>query len=259
MSEKNIFGWEDKFKSDDYVGEYVYPNGQKVQKMRVQGQMMMFRKMYPHGKLRHEVSEKGGVFTATAYVYDDCTRQEHEYLACGTTSRKFNEEIKISPLEWAVTAAYGIALRNAGFGLDYIVSEADAFGDMPEYGSAPDLAELMKAPTATPAAAPAAPAAAPTAPAAAPAVKTAAPKTKTAAPAAKKTPAPTVSTLPLNVTDEEFYEALSTTVTGGKHKGKTMAEVLETDESFVRYASEHPDFYLFDAAQKIRGYQATHG
>lgn len=252
----NIFGWEEKFDPDNYVGEYVYPNGQKVQKMRVQGQMMMFRKMFPKGKLRHEVTEKGGVFTATAYVYDDCGRQDHEYLACGTTSRKFNEEIKISPLEWAVTAAYGIALRNAGFGLDYIVSEADAFGDMPEYGSAPDLAELMKAPAGTPAAAPAA--AKPAVPTAAPtAAKSAVPKA-TAKPAEKKTVAKTTA-LPLNVSDEEFYEALSVIVPRGKHKGKTMAEVLELDEPFVKYASETPDFPVFDAAQKIRGYQATHG
>ena len=253
MADKNVFGWEENFDPDNYVGEYVYPNGQKVQKMRVQGQMMMFRKMFPKGKLRHEVTEKGGVFTATAYVYDDCGRQDHEFLACGTTSRKFNEEIKISPLEWAVTAAYGIALRNAGFGLDYIVSEADAFGDMPEYGSAPDLAELMRAPgaAANTETAPAVPVV-PTAPAKA-AAKPAAPK------AAKKSePVSEEIPLPANVTEEEFLEALKTVVSRGPNKGQTFAQMYEENPKFFDFVRKTPTFPGHEAALKILGYKATH-
>lgn len=256
MAEKNIpfqFDWMEEFNPTDYIGEYVYPNGQQVKKMKVQGQMMMFRQMFPKGKLRHEVSEKNGVFTATAYVYDDFSRLDNEYLACGTTSRTFREDIKISPLEWAITAAYGIALRNAGFGLNYVVSDADALGDMPEFGSAPDLEDLLggsaKEPKSTTDPTPTT--TVPTKP-----VEPKLTAKPDAKPQKKAEPVKEIA-VPTEVSDEEYLEALKMVWHGNRMKGYTLAQIWEEDPKFVGWIAKTCIDEIGDAARKIVGFNQT--
>lgn len=67
-------------------------------------------------------------FVADARVYPDYKAEEHCYIARGSASRTTSEEKpSISPREWAQTAAIGVALRNAGFGLQF-----DIVGEMPD-------------------------------------------------------------------------------------------------------------------------------
>ena len=59
-------------------------------------------------------------FVATARVYPSYTNPADQYLAEATASRGYMaDKPTVSPREWAQTAAIGIALRNAGFGLQF--------------------------------------------------------------------------------------------------------------------------------------------
>jgi len=59
-------------------------------------------------------------FVATAKVYAHYTNPIDQYLSEATASRGLNPfKPSVSPREWAQTAALGIALRNAGFGLQF--------------------------------------------------------------------------------------------------------------------------------------------
>ena len=55
------------------------------------------------------------------------------YLAEATASRKYDPlKPTVSPREWAQTAAVGIALRNAGFGLQFGAAGDDFDGQVPD-------------------------------------------------------------------------------------------------------------------------------
>ncbi|MBP3937526.1 MAG: hypothetical protein IK954_08120, partial [Clostridia bacterium] len=65
-------------------------------------------------------------FVATAKVYPSYKDGDECYLAEATASRgKCEEKPSVSPREWAQTAAVGIALRNAGFGLQFAMAGED--------------------------------------------------------------------------------------------------------------------------------------
>ena len=64
---------------------------------------------------------------ATARVYHHYTDAPDHFLAEATASRgHLPDKPTVSPREWAQTAAVGIALRNAGFGLQFSAA-GDAF------------------------------------------------------------------------------------------------------------------------------------
>jgi len=88
-------------------------------------QLAWFRLKYPMGRLPVVVKESGDYFVAHARVYADYKDPVEHFLAEATASRKYDpNKPTVSPREWAQTAAVGIALRNAGFGLSF-----DAAGD----------------------------------------------------------------------------------------------------------------------------------
>lgn len=90
-------------------------------------QMAWFRLMYPQGRIAVEVKPAGNFFVAHAKVYCRYDDPPESYLAEATASRgPLPEKPTVSPREWAQTAAIGIALRNAGFGLQFHAA-GDAF------------------------------------------------------------------------------------------------------------------------------------
>lgn len=89
-------------------------------RLPVMAQMAWFRLKYPEGKIAVKVTPGKDCFIATARVYPNYKDPVECYLAEATASRKYDlSKPSISPREWAQTAAVGIALRNAGFGLQF--------------------------------------------------------------------------------------------------------------------------------------------
>lgn len=89
-------------------------------------QLAWFRLKFPMGKIAVEVNPSGELFVAKARVYADYKDADNCFLAEATASRgKCEVKPSVSPREWAQTAAIGIALRNAGFGLQFAIAGED--------------------------------------------------------------------------------------------------------------------------------------
>lgn len=108
--------------------EYVDLNTQEKRlRLPVMVQIAWFRLKYPEGRVSVTVTTAKDCFVATARVYPSYTNTPDQYLAEATASRGYlAERPTVSPREWAQTAAIGIALRNAGFGLQFSAA-GDAF------------------------------------------------------------------------------------------------------------------------------------
>lgn len=97
--------------------------GEKRKRLPVVIQMAWFRLIYPQGKIALQVSGGKDCFIATARIYVNYKDPVECYLAEATASRGVSTtKPSVSPREWAQTAAIGIALRNAGFGLQFTVA-----------------------------------------------------------------------------------------------------------------------------------------
>ena len=91
--------------------------------------MAWFRMKYPEGRIAITVLPGKDCFVATAKVYPSYKDGAECYLAEATASRGYlADKPSVSPREWAQTAAVGIALRNAGFGLQFAMA-GDEFED----------------------------------------------------------------------------------------------------------------------------------
>lgn len=89
-------------------------------------QIAWFRMKYPEGKIATTVERDQDYYVATSRVYPNYKEGPDSYLAEGTAARKFNAEMpNVNPREWAQTASVGIALRNAGFGLQFSLAGED--------------------------------------------------------------------------------------------------------------------------------------
>ena len=101
--------------------EYIDLNtGEKRLRLPVMSQIAWFRLKYPEGKFTLSVTSIKDYFVATARVYKNYMDSADCYLSEATASRGYSpEKPTVSPREWAQTAALGIALRNAGFGLQF--------------------------------------------------------------------------------------------------------------------------------------------
>ena len=101
--------------------EYVDLNTQEKRlRLPVMAQLAWFRLKYPEGRVSVAVTAAKDCFVATARVYPSYTNLPDQYLAEATASRGYlADKPTVSPREWAQTAAIGIALRNAGFGLQF--------------------------------------------------------------------------------------------------------------------------------------------
>ena len=101
--------------------EYVDLNTQEKRfRLPVMAQLAWFRLKYPEGRVAVAVTAAKDCFVATARVYPSYTTPPEQYLSEATASRGYQaDKPTVSPREWAQTAAIGIALRNAGFGLQF--------------------------------------------------------------------------------------------------------------------------------------------
>ena len=100
--------------------------GEIHKRLPVMIQMAWFRMKYPEGKIAVQVAPSKDCFVATARVYPKYSDPVDAYLAEATASRGYlADKPSVSPREWAQTAAVGIALRNAGFGLQFSMAGED--------------------------------------------------------------------------------------------------------------------------------------
>ena len=119
------------FDPSPFAVDYTDLNTQETRKrLPVMIQMAWFRLKYPEGRIAIQVSPSKDCFVATARVYPSYKDPVDCYLAEATASRGPDaSKPSVSPREWAQTAAVGIALRNAGFGLQFAAA-GDDFADI---------------------------------------------------------------------------------------------------------------------------------
>lgn len=117
----------DGFDPAPFAVDFTDLNTQEMRKrLPVMIQMAWFRLKYPEGRIAVQVSPAKDCFVATARVYPNYKDLVDCYLAEATASRGICEDKpSVSPREWAQTAAVGIALRNAGFGLQFAMAGED--------------------------------------------------------------------------------------------------------------------------------------
>ena len=113
------------FDPTPYAVDYTDLTTNETRKrLPVMAQIAWFRLRYPDGKISVQVNPGKDCFVATARVYPIYKDPADCFLAEATASRGFLEDKpSVSPREWAQTAAVGIALRNAGFGLQFSMAE----------------------------------------------------------------------------------------------------------------------------------------
>lgn len=188
---------------------------EKRKRLPVMAQLAWFRLKYPEGKIALNVETVKDYFVATARIYVSYKDPVECYLSEATASRKYDPaKPTVSPREWAQTAAIGIALRNAGFGLQFGAAGDDFEGNVPD--------ELGVAAGITPPPVPAAPAGAEIPP-----------KTDFTEPAAPPTPEkpPVMELTP----EQKFQQACAVRSPIKKHEGKTLGEVLQLDPGAISW------------------------
>ena len=101
--------------------EYIDMNtGEKWMRLPVISQIAWFRLKYPEGRFTINVTPGKDCFIATARVYKNYMDPIDCYLAEASAAKgQHPTKPAVSAREWAQTAALGIALRNAGFGLQF--------------------------------------------------------------------------------------------------------------------------------------------
>lgn len=106
---------------------------EKRKRLPVMAQLAWFRLKHPEGKIAISVEGVKDYFVATARIYVSYKDPVECYLAEATASRKYDPlKPTVSPREWAQTAAVGIALRNAGFGLQFGAAGDDMENQVPD-------------------------------------------------------------------------------------------------------------------------------
>ena len=117
----NTINKVDGFDPEAFTTEYTDLNSNESRKhLPVMAQMAWFRLKYPEGKIAVSIESGNNCFVATARVYPSYKDPVECYLSEATASRGTDpSKPTVSPREWAQTAAVGIALRNAGFGLQF--------------------------------------------------------------------------------------------------------------------------------------------
>lgn len=118
----------------EYAVDYTDLNsGETRKRLPVMIQMAWFRLRYPEGKISIEVTPGHDCFVARARVYPSYQDPPESFLAEATASRgRCPDKPSVSPREWAQTAAVGIALRNAGFGLQFAMAGEDFSSNAPD-------------------------------------------------------------------------------------------------------------------------------
>lgn len=186
--------------------EYIDMNtGEKRLRLPVMAQLAWFRLKYPEGRISVTVAPGKDCFVAAARVYRHYTDPVEHFLSEATASRGYlADKPTVSPREWAQTAAVGIALRNAGFGLQF--GAAGDSNDMPAVNELEDNIIWSKPTVGEPA--------------------DAAVQSETAAPTTAQPTPPTTTETPLE-------QALKVACPIKKHDGKTLGQVLNEDPKAI--------------------------
>ena len=227
------------FNPEDYAVDYTDLNTKETRKrLPVIAQIAWFRLKYPLGKIALKTEQKGGLFIAYARIHPDYRDPVDAFLSEATASRTKSEDMpSVAPREWAQTAAIGIALRNAGFGLQFSMAGESFSANAPDefaldvgsgavtFANESDGAETD---TTTPA---------------------------TATPISTPVEAP-----PKELTAEEKFQlACRTPCTLKKYEGRTLGDVLQLDPSFIKYLATkyEGNEKLKEAAKFICEYAAS--
>jgi hypothetical protein len=195
--------------------------GQTRKRLPLMIQMAWFRLRYPEGKISVEVTQGHDCFVAKARVYPNYRDPVECYLAEATASRgRCQDKPSVSPREWAQTAAVGIALRNAGFGLQFSAAGEDFSSTAPDEFTM----DLVTDP---------------------------APEEPT--PARAKAVAPPPPTAPRELTPEEKLEAaMRLPCPIKKFSGKTLGDLVSLDpKSLVWLANKYTHSEEISAAAKL--------
>lgn len=216
--------------------EYVdLTTQEKRKRLPVMAQIAWFRLKYPQGRIAIQVEPVKDCFVATARIYVNYKDSVECYLAEATASRKYDPvRPTVSPREWAQTAAVGIALRNAGFGLQF-----GAAGDDFESQAADELGTGIQLP------------------AAAQQPVSASPEHQTEAATASVPEAPEPEPEIVELTPEQqFQQACAIISPIKKHFGKTLGEVLVQEPRAIKWlaTSYSGDAKIKEAAEFICHY-----
>ena len=188
--------------------EYVDLNTQeKRTRLPVMVQLAWFWLKYPEGRVSVSVTVAKDCFIATARIYPSYTNPPDQYLAEATASRGYMaDKPTVSPREWAQTAAIGIALRNAGFGLQFSAA-GDSF-DSPAVDELGGIIWSGEDETQTP-------------------LAVGVPAETVASPA-PQAPAPNLDPL---------TKAMNTPCPINKYTGKTLGQVLQEDQNAILWVA----------------------
>ena len=210
----NTINKVDGFDPTPLAVEYVdLTTQEKRKRLPVMAQLAWFRLKHPAGKIALNVEAVKDYFVATARIYVSYKDPVECYLSEATASRKYDPlKPTVSPREWAQTAAIGIALRNAGFGLQF-----GAAGDDFESQAADELGVAFGI-----------------TPPPAPENMTGDSQTGTEAPAAPPVPEKAPQVLELTP-EQKFEQACAVRSPIKKHDGKTLGEVLQLDPGAISW------------------------
>lgn len=199
-------------------------------RLPVMAQVAWFRLKYPEGRFTITVTPGKDCFIAVARVYRNYMDPLDCFLSEASASRGYlPEKPTVSPREWAQTAALGIALRNAGFGLQF-----HAAGESFDEPAVNELGELIE------------PAPAPGIEAGSTSIRDEAEKTEEAAKPAAET---LVSMLP---EDDPLEAAMKVQCPISKYKGKTLWEVMAIEpNALVWVANKFQGDPAISAAAKL--------
>ena len=175
--------------------------GETMKRLPVMIQIAWFKLKHPESKIAVQVTKEKEYFVAKARIYASYKDPVDCYLSEASASRTYSEDKpSVSPREWAQTAAIGIALRNAGFGLQFQIAGEDFDSVAPN--------ELEQTSTST---------------------ESTVPDTDSSQNSKNEEPY-TAEEYTAELTDEEKLEkAYQTPCPITKYSGKTLAEVLTVD------------------------------
>ena len=137
------------FDPSAFVEEYEGFDGKPITGIPVAVQEAWFRLKYPEGRIavNAEIGPNKDSIVAHARIYKHYTDPDGNYLAEASASRSYSEKApNVSPREWAQTAAIGIALRHAGFGLQFKVAGEPALpitNELPAAGTSAEAEQSI--------------------------------------------------------------------------------------------------------------------
>lgn len=119
-------------------------SGESRKRLPVVIRIAMFRMKYAKGKIAISTKEEKDGYVATARIYPDYKDAPDEFISEASAFRApCPDKPSVSAREWAQTAAVGVALRNAGFGVQFDVAGEDVPETMGD--------NISNTPTVTPA------------------------------------------------------------------------------------------------------------